>query len=333
MEDDIEMDCDRCGRRLHSFHDDLVGDLLSYLSEPRPWCNKVVAIVHNAKAFDSQFLLKRAILFKWNPQIILSGLKIISMKIQHLHFLDSISYLTMPLRKLSKAFGLSSKKSWFPHYFNTKANLDYVGPILDMGYFGADEMRKGERRDFMFWYDEQKDIVFDNCRVLEQYCQDDVTVLRQACQIFRCDFMEIGNIEVFLEALTIASACNKVLRKKFLKPETIGLLPPGCYSTNNRYSKKALMWLLHMEQTDGCQIHARNGRENRPPELPHYSEDGYCSDTRTVYEFLGCYSHGCTCLPFRDVKTIGGETLAERYEQTLSRIEQIKREGYEVEIQ
>jgi hypothetical protein len=41
--------------------------------------------------------------------------------------------------------------------------------------------------------------------------------------------MEIGNIEVFLEALTIAPACNKVLHKKFLKPETIGLLPPGGY--------------------------------------------------------------------------------------------------------
>jgi len=70
--------------------------------------------------------------------------------------------------------------------------------------------------------------------------------------------MEIGNIEVFVEALTIASACNKVLGKKFLRPETIGLLPPGGYSANN--SKKALMWLLRMEQTDDCQIHVRNGR-------------------------------------------------------------------------
>jgi len=98
----------------------------------------------------------------------------------------------------------------------------------------------------MPWYDEKKDIVFDNLRVLEQYCQDDVTVLRQACQILRRDFMETGKIEVFLEALTIASACNKVLRKKFLKPETIVLLPPGGYSANNRYSKKALMWVLRM---------------------------------------------------------------------------------------
>jgi len=126
------------------------------------------------------------------------------------------------------------------------------------------------------WYIEQKDIVFDNRRVLEQYCQDDVTVLRQAFQIFRRDFIEIGNIKVFLEAVAIASACNKVLRKKFLKPETIGLLPTGGYSANNRYSKKALMWLLHMEQKDDCQIqHARNGREFRPPELRHYSVDGY----------------------------------------------------------
>jgi len=78
----------------------------------------------------------------------------------------------------------------------------------------------------------------------------------------RREFLEIGNIEVFLEALTIASACDNVLRKKFLKPETIGLIPLGGYSANWRYSKKALMWLLHMERTDKGHIqHARNGRE------------------------------------------------------------------------
>ena len=92
MQDDIEIDCVRCGRRRHSFYDDPVGDILYYLCEPRPWCNKVVAIAHNAKAFGSQFIFKRAILLKWNPQLILTGLKIISMKMQHIHFLDSISY-------------------------------------------------------------------------------------------------------------------------------------------------------------------------------------------------------------------------------------------------
>jgi hypothetical protein len=77
MQEDIDNDCERCGKRRHSFYEDTVGDLLSYLCEPRPWCKKVVEIAHNAKAFDFQFILKRAILLKWDPQLILSGLKII----------------------------------------------------------------------------------------------------------------------------------------------------------------------------------------------------------------------------------------------------------------
>ena len=76
-------------------------------------------------------------------------------------------------------------------------------------------MSHSERSEFMTRYDSQKDTVFDNRRILEQYSQDDVTVLRQACQIFRREFIEIRNIEVFLEFFTITSACNRVLRKRF----------------------------------------------------------------------------------------------------------------------
>jgi len=90
MQDDIHVNCERCCRRRHSFFEDPVKDLLSYLCEPRPWCKKVVAIAHNAKASDSQFILNRAIFLKWNPEIILSGQNIISMRTQHLHFLDSV---------------------------------------------------------------------------------------------------------------------------------------------------------------------------------------------------------------------------------------------------
>ena len=49
---DIHEDCARCGKRKHSFWDDPVADMLSYLCEPRPWFRKVVAIAHNARAFD-----------------------------------------------------------------------------------------------------------------------------------------------------------------------------------------------------------------------------------------------------------------------------------------
>jgi hypothetical protein len=37
MQGNIDKDCERCGKRRHSFYEDPVGDLLSYLCEPRPW--------------------------------------------------------------------------------------------------------------------------------------------------------------------------------------------------------------------------------------------------------------------------------------------------------
>jgi G:T-mismatch repair DNA endonuclease (very short patch repair protein) len=79
-------------------------------------------------------------------------------------------------------------------------------------------------------------------------------------------------------------------------------------------------------------MHARNGREYRLPELPQFSVDGYCAETRTVYEFLGCFYHGHTCQPYRDIPTLSEETLAERYVRTMCRIEQIKRSGYKVTV-
>jgi hypothetical protein len=92
--------------------------------------------------------------------------------------------------------------------------------------------------------------------------------------------------------------------------------------------------LVYKEQTDGCKIlHGRNGREYRLPELSHLSVDGFCPETKKVYEFLGCYFHGNTCLPFRDVTTMVDDTLSERYDHTITRLAAITQAGYEIEVQ
>ena len=140
-------DCVRCGQKKHSFWDDPVGDMLNNLWKPRPWAKKIAAIAHNAKAFDLHFILNRAIMLKWKPELIISGLKIMCMKMERLVFLDSVSFPPCTLRKLPEAFGLSASKSWYPHYFNTFENLNYVGPIPDMAYYGVDEISgRGEER-------------------------------------------------------------------------------------------------------------------------------------------------------------------------------------------
>jgi hypothetical protein len=104
------------------------------MCKPRPWASKIVAIAHNAKAFDLHFILNRAIKLKWKSELITNGLKIISMKMEHLVFLDSVSFIPCALRKATK--------SWYPHYFNTEENLDYVRPMPDIVLWSR---RDGER--------------------------------------------------------------------------------------------------------------------------------------------------------------------------------------------
>lgn len=47
----------------------------------------------------------------------------------YLTFVDSLTFLPMKLAKIPEAFGLQELcKGSFPHFFNTKANQNYVGP-------------------------------------------------------------------------------------------------------------------------------------------------------------------------------------------------------------
>ena len=242
--DDFERECKRSGVRKNALWEDPVGDLLTYLCEPKPCFRQIIAIAHNAKAFNLHFILRRFVLLKWRPEFVMCGQKIILMKMEQLKFISSVRFLPFLLRKLSSAFDLTAWKGWYPHYFNTPENLDYVGSIPDTSYYGFDEISAGERAESLDWYDTQRSMLFDNRRVLETYCQDDVAVLRQACRVFRREFLQVGNIDVFQKSVTIASACNKVLRKLFLKPDTKGLIPTGGYSGIVNYSKKAMRWLV-----------------------------------------------------------------------------------------
>jgi hypothetical protein len=211
----MDVDCGRCGKRKHSFWTDPVGDLISNIFKFGSWADRVVCVAHNSKAYDLHFVLNRLVQMKMMPDLlIMNGQKIMCMRVENVTWLDSLKYLAMPLRKLPEAFGLTVQKSRYPHLFNTAEHTNYVGPAPDVSYYGVDEMREAERKEFLSWYvTVAKTEVFDNRRMLENYCQADVAVLREACQTFRKHFLQIGNAEVFLESMTIASACNKLFRK------------------------------------------------------------------------------------------------------------------------
>ena len=57
------------------------------------------------------------------------------------------------------------------------------------------------------------------------------------------------------------------------------------------YGQMAVQWLTWKAAKNGCTIrHQVNGREKRIGKLP---VDGWCAETRTAYQFHGCFWHGC----------------------------------------
>lgn len=72
---------------------------------------------------------------------------------------------------------------------------------------------------------------------------------------------------------------------------------------------------------------------NHEYSLPHLHviTDGYDESTNTVYEFYGCFFHGClTCFEPKKMNTKLSLTMKELHEKTLARENRIKAAGYNV---
>ena len=170
---------------------------------------------------------------------------------------------------------------YFPHLFNKNENCNYVGTLPDMKYYSPDTMRVSQHKNFTTWYKENKDNIFDFQKELESYCISDVDILRRSCLKFRANFMDVTTVDPFETTCTIAAACMRVYRTKFLTYETIGLIPHGGYRLNDKYSIIAVKWLKWVEKTEKIQIkHAMNGGEQR---IGTYKVDGLHG--KRVFEF------------------------------------------------
>ena len=95
--EDLNVDCEQCGKRVCSFRQDPVGKFFDYLRLSRPFADKIYVISQNSRVYDSHFLLSRFLERRWEPILIMNGSKILSMVVENLHFLDSLNYLHMNL--------------------------------------------------------------------------------------------------------------------------------------------------------------------------------------------------------------------------------------------
>ena len=221
------------------------------------------------------------------------------------------------------------------------------------------------RQAFKTWYQEQRDKeeVFDFQKELVAYCESDVRLLKEGCLTFKRLFEAKAGFNPF-EHITIASACNRDLRMNRTIPNSIASEPVNGWRNRINQSQVAFEWLtwcdhqqrqqaleqLTPEDLEAHDLMARAYPDHPHPSLRHYIQhadnageyrvpivgffvDGYCQDTNTVYEFHGCFWHGCPqCYPIRHEKHLRlcDRTMLDVYEKTQQRMKLLQALGYDV---
>ena len=172
-------------------------------------------IAHNGMGYDYRFIIRWIYAnTQYEPFVIWGGQKIIYLSIKELNirFIDSLSFLTMPLSKFPKTFGEKElKKGFFPHWFNTAENRNYIGEMPSMEYFKPERMNEKSNEEFMEWYKERSKSEWDEAKEMEEYCISDVDILRKCCKKFRELYLEVAGLDPF-SYLTIASVCMAIYK-------------------------------------------------------------------------------------------------------------------------
>ena len=284
-----------------------VRDFCTWLFTPEH--DKSIVIAHNFQGYDSYFILNHLNQHAIPYDVIYNGAKCMTLTTKtrerrtlfavEIKFIDSLNFIPMALARFPKTFGKDELcKGYFPHYFNKDENQEYVGPIPRQDDYGANYMKPEAREKFLTWHQEQveNNYVFDYQHEILKYCRSDVDILAECCKLYREMFMHVTDtthddtgLDPFDKAITIAAYCMQVYRTKFLKKDTIALLPQH-QELKRKQSHEALQWLSYTAEKEGIRIqHHRNGGEKR---VGRYSLDGYCEETHTAYEYQGCYWHG-----------------------------------------
>ena len=303
--------------------------------------NPVVALAHNSKGYDSSFILNYLHEHGYSFDYISKGTEIMVLTVNGITIKDSLNYLPMKLAKIPSTFGFKEmKKGYFPHYFNTPENEDYDGPLPDHHYYGTSSMTPEARCEFFFWYSQlvQSNYKFNLKKERWAYCNNDVFICSKGIMKFRELVFKHTDVDPLLEACTIASSTNIVYRKNFLKPKTIALIPNGGYRKQEHQSQIAMKWLKWISHKKQIRIqHAKNGGEvTVKANGKDYKVDGYAEidGKKTVFEFNGCYFHGCRrCYKrcrSRKIKK-SNKSLEDAFQQTINKKKAFISAGYEVE--
>ena len=119
----------------------------------------------------------------------------------HIRFVDSLHVFLEPLKRLSTTYNIDTLKGFFPHFFNTEENQNYIGKVPSEDMFGVKNMDSATySKEFKPWY---KQVTANNKQdwnfreEMIKYCRADVELLSKAVLRFRDMFKQKLDIDPF----------------------------------------------------------------------------------------------------------------------------------------
>jgi hypothetical protein len=254
--------------------------------------------------------------------------------INSIKIIDSLNFIPSSLAKFPKTFNLTElKKGYFPHKFNNLDNQNYIGLLPSKEFYGYEYMSDKDSKEFLIWHDINKDKNFNFKEELISYCESDVNILKLGCLSFRESYLELiknfeHNIDPFRDCCTLASLCQLTYRALFMKSESIALINDQGFNPHNTFSAKQILWLRFLAKNNNTTIiHCLNATSEF--KIGKYKVDGYHEESNTVYEFQGCWFHGCSkCFDPKTINPFKKQTMQTLFEKTKRKEDFIRSKNY-----
>ncbi|MDI9312523.1 MAG: DNA polymerase [Limnohabitans sp.] len=280
--------------------------------------SNIFVFAHNFKGYDGHFIIQDLFNRKFtNVSPILNGSKILKIDVGNVRFIDTLSFFQQSLESLPKAFGMeeSIAKGYFPYKFFSPDNTSYIGDLPDKLHFDYEKLSPYKKQDFDSWYNSKSSTVYNIMEEAIKYCSMDVEILFKSFMKFRTLFILITEIDPITRNFTLAAIGLEIYRAKFLKEKTLGITPINSYKTRKQ-SKKANAYLDTIDENKTFIKEFRVG--------PYYV-DAFDPQNKYVYEYNGCFFHGCAYCRYLTKKLPDTAENKSKYELTKIRNENIRK--------
>ena len=92
------------------------------------------------------------------------------------------------------------------------------------------------------------------------------------------------------------------------------------YEIQTPYSKESLQWLDYVAKEMNVKIRHAENNPNGEKRIGNYRVDGFCEESKSVFEYYGCYHHG----------HCGKHYDEEKWNKTMEREEELRKLGFQI---